>query len=301
MPVATPNFIIVGGMPGSGTRAVMDVLAELGVKAWGDDNWDSALGCCQAVHDVVKACVMAEKPPTLWYALNVDTSNSTSGIRDTCKSVGLKLGAQLADYYRVKLNSTTALFGAKEPELFLQLPHLVQLFGRRLYYVHAIRDGRDVVLSYSARWTSRLAYAVKPQIARGRCPQLLDIWRWVNVQVLAKASATLGSRFLAIHVEDLLPNSTRAMTRRVVSPMLDDLLLTSLVRLLFSAGLARSIADVREAINRVQRKDLGRAHKGGDTPGFRPANPNTAFAKWMRHPLFAKTNCSDKVAGLGYT
>jgi hypothetical protein len=94
------------------------------------------------------------------------------------------------------------LWGWKHPQVYLQVRFLAARFPG-LRFVHVIRDGRDMALSHN--WNQFDLYG---EIAFGRRLQpspanLARFWAWANARAADDAEGALGSRYLAIRLEDL--------------------------------------------------------------------------------------------------
>jgi hypothetical protein len=146
--------LFVGGSDGSGTRALVDLLARLGVPMLVDD--DRGL-------DVHAGTLFngAGWPPLVVAALsamhtaNYEYKSLPGSVKEITKTQVKNFSNHINARARALLqtihdkgNQTTSnvRFGLKAPVSMLLLPILLQAFGR-IKFIHVVRDGRDVSFS----------------------------------------------------------------------------------------------------------------------------------------------------------
>ncbi len=156
-------------------------------------------------------------------------------------------------------------WGWKEPNSHLFVPHLQRHFGDRLRYVHVIRHG--IYMAYSKNQAQAVRWG--PQFGLAECSPsptpvaLLDYWIAANELAIARGRALPEGSFLLVNHDDLCTEPRQGVTRFVeflgLSPTPEEMeLLVSLPERPKSTGL--SLSEMREQFGdeRLARvSDLG--------------------------------------------
>ncbi|PLW81642.1 hypothetical protein CWI75_14325 [Kineobactrum sediminis] len=193
-----PDPVAVGGVGGSGTRVINQLLAELGfcmatpMNDAGDAlEWpplDKLLAPC--------AHGMEARDPDFFRALNV-----LDGLLALRRH---NLGATLRS-------------GWKVPSTFLWLTGLAEFFPQ-MQYIHLIRNGLDMAYSGNQRQVRRWSakFGINGDHGAGdRMPPalMLEYWLRANKFVLDTGPELLGNRFLLVRYEALCLNPEKEIRR----------------------------------------------------------------------------------------
>lgn len=225
-------ILIVGGSDGSGTRAVVGLLGELGVPMLVDD--DGTLD----VHAPILFHGETEKgwPPLVRLILQQTHSAdyTLESLPDDVRERAIEELQNFEGSYdpRVRqlldsLESTETLaaenvrFGFKAPVSMLLLPIFLETFGR-IKFLHIVRDGRDIALSQNTSPVDKFYKTFythageKIQRLRGTTNgkevEAMQLWNDWNSQVLEWERRNADGRtfdFLVIRTEDLLSPETK--------------------------------------------------------------------------------------------
>lgn len=225
--------LVVGGIGDSGTRAVAYILTQFGVwmGKFGvtvkKDSRDSKLfingfpttGCddAGAVQRRVVKCFV-------FYAKSIDHCSAADYNRSCVNDAGIwNTGVQWSSQlFRTLLNHTRAytlrksnqeqfsfgLWGFKHPRSAFILPYLSYVTGKRMRYVHIMRDGRDIAAGDNQYFFN----SVCKQYHYEGSPLCVDVfvnrvelWARLNVDVLRWASRNLAPEdFMLVRIEDLV-------------------------------------------------------------------------------------------------
>jgi hypothetical protein len=225
-------ILIVGGSDGSGTRAVVGLLGELGVPMLVDD--DGTLD----VHAPILFDGEIEKgwPPLVRLILQQTHSADytleslpddvrTRAIEELQKfegSYGPRVRKLLESLESAEtVAAENVRFGFKAPVSMLLLPIFLETFGR-VKFLHIVRDGRDIALSRNTSPVDKFYktfYAhAEEQIQRlrgttdGKEVEAIQLWNDWNSQVLEWERRNSDGRtfdYLTIRTEDLLSPETK--------------------------------------------------------------------------------------------
>jgi hypothetical protein len=226
-------FLIVGGSDGSGTRAFVQTLMDLGVTmvadAWNTmdihgeemvltgvngDNKQQQIGWPPLVQLVLNAT----------HSANYDISDLPSPVREkavnalqTLKASLLVKGKEARLQYpnpKALVNPATGVqYGWKAPISMVLLPLLQHVMGP-IKFVHVVRDGRDVALSenqspvnryYRTFFQKDKNYKLTRVNQAARAMRLWSDWNW-DVWEWEQQS---GVDYMVVRTEDLLNSSTR--------------------------------------------------------------------------------------------
>ena len=236
--------IVVGGVGGSGTRIVVEIMRQLGVYTGselnraGDNKWftllcklprfdldeaspDAALVArsldlleramrgqlsprkdLRPILEVVERCLSVERAQPL------PDDRPPDWLRDIAATVGRS---------RRTVPRGAPLWGWKEPNSHLFLPHLLRQFDERLRYVHVIRNG--VYMAHSRnqaqviRW-GRL-FGVVVDDATPTPQQSLDYWLAANELAVERGRAMQPGNFLLFNHDDLCRDPRRHVPKLV--------------------------------------------------------------------------------------
>lgn len=224
--------IVVGGVGGSGTRVVADIMRRLGVYTGadlnraGDNKWftllcklprwdldelsaDAARITCS--FDLLERAMTGKLAPAgadgraiadivarciAWSARgDLPDDRSPEWLHDRAKS--------LRRSWRC-VPATAALWGWKEPNSHLFLPQLQSHFGSRLRYVHVIRNGAYMAHSRNKaqvmRWGQQLGVA---DAATATPAATLDYWITSNELAITRGAAMPEGSFLLVNHDEL--------------------------------------------------------------------------------------------------
>jgi hypothetical protein len=236
---ATQGPIVVGGVGGSGTRVVVEVLRQLGIytgaeltKA-GDNEWFALLcklprwdlddpGSMAPAFDLLERAMQGMLVPTRAdrkaiadladRCMNWTRQNDLTD--DMPEEWIRKIATSLLRSRHMVPGGATR-WGWKEPNSHIFLDPLRAYFGDRLHYVHVIRNG--VYMAYSAnqnqvrRWGARFGItdAVETPVAS------LDYWIRSNELTIERGRAMRPGTFLLVNHDRLCTSPREEVTRLV--------------------------------------------------------------------------------------
>ena len=236
--------VVVGGVGGSGTRVVVEIMRRLGVytgsdlnKA-GDNKWFTLL-CKLPRFDldesspdaaqVARSLDLLERAMTGRLSTWADRRTVSHVLRrclseerarplpDDRPQEWLRDIAASLRRSRRTLPPGAPLWGWKEPNSHLFLPHLLRQFDERLRYVHVIRNG--VYMAHSrnqsqvVRWGGFFGVAVEDTMPTPQ--QSLDYWLAANELAVARGRAMRPGHFLLVNHHDLCRDPRRYVPRLV--------------------------------------------------------------------------------------
>jgi hypothetical protein len=239
-----PGPVVVGGVGGSGTRVVEEMLRLLGVytgadlNTAGDNRWFTLL--CKLPRwdlrtlgpdsEVERALGTFERTMTGRLDLpdqdGAVVSEAYERSRDWWRRDRL-IDDRSPRWLRARIDtllrplgdwpSTAPLWGWKEPNTHLMIHHLERHFGERLRYVHVIRNGLHMTQSRNQlqvrRWGSLFGLpetGVHPTPAAS-----LDYWIRANEAAIEAGETLSQSRFLVLNYDDLCAHPEREVVRFV--------------------------------------------------------------------------------------
>jgi Sulfotransferase family len=240
----TPHFdaaqgpIVTGGVGGSGTRAVVEVMRRLNIytgtelnKA-GDNLWFSLL--CKLprwnVHEtssIMRSFELLEQAMQGMLAPTRKDRKVIAEIVDRC-TAWTRQGDLSDDRSEAWLQKVSASllqskpvpegargWGWKEPNSHLFLAHLQTHFGDRLRYVHVIRNG--VYMAYSANQSQVRRWGTQFDIEADIDPPVasLDYWIRSNELAIDRGRAMKPGSFFLVNHDHLCESPREEVTRLV--------------------------------------------------------------------------------------
>ncbi len=197
-----PQFPVIVGVPRSGTtllRLMLDAHSDLAIPPE-----TGFLSAAEIIQATLSPLELAEKltrfPPEApaWQDFGI-------GYAQFFQTVGsLPTDAELADVLRLFYRTYSARFGKtrggdKTPMYLLHMPAIAAVLPEA-HFVHIVRDGRDVALSWRETW-----------FAPTRDIPLL-VKRWGEMIRTARAQAA-GLNYLEVRYEDLIRFPAETLTR----------------------------------------------------------------------------------------
>jgi hypothetical protein len=276
--------VVVGGVGGSGTRVVAEIMRHLGVytgcvlnKA-GDNKWFSLLcklprfsldPSSRDSQDFYRALDMLERAMT--GQLGPDRADRRFINQLIDRWARMKREHPLPDDRTVEWVRGHAAslrtsreqcpegaprWGWKEPNSHLFLPHMQRHFGERLRYVHVIRHGIYMAFSdnqaQAMRWGPQFGLAettLADSVRRPTPPESLDYWIRSNERAVSRGREMPTGSFYLLNHDDLCTNPGEGVARFVeflgFSPSSAEMeFLVSLPERPKSAGL--SLSEMRD-------------------------------------------------------
>ncbi len=237
--------VVVGGVGGSGTRVVAEIMRHLGVYT---------------------GCVLNKAGDNKWFSLlcklprfSLDPSSPDAELFDRCvdlleRAMTGQLGPDRADrrfinqlidrwakmkrerplpddrsvewvrghaaslrVSREQCPEGAPMWGWKEPNSHLFLPHMQRHFGDRMRYVHVIRHG--IYMAYSTNQSQAMRWG--PQFGLAECvpqptpTQSLDYWLASNELAVRRGRAMPEGSFYLLNHDDLCTNPRDGVARFV--------------------------------------------------------------------------------------
>lgn len=215
--------VVIGGVGGSGTRVVAQIVRELGFYMGGDRN---------PQEDNLWFTLLFRRPT--WFAAQVRSDGgqiartieyfeqamtgrlrADAELRTIIAEASPELGAQGRRPAWIELR-TDSLFasrwlrprerrwGWKEPNSHFYIDHLDRYFGDRLRYVHVVRHGLDMAWSDNQQQVHRWGPFLGIEVGAGAvdASTALDFWLAANERAIGLGSA-LGDRFLVVNLDEL--------------------------------------------------------------------------------------------------
>ena len=239
-----PGPVVVGGVGGSGTRVVEEMLRLLGVYTGGDLNgagdnrwftllcklprWD--LDPPRVDGDIVRALGTLERTMTGRLDIPGDDGDvireAYARARHWWRSDRLRddrpprwLRARVRTLLRARRGAQTAapLWGWKEPNSHLMIRHLELHFGERLRYVHVIRNGLHMAQSRNQlqvrRWGSHFGLPDEGPVPTPAAS--LDYWIRANEAAIKAGKALPPGAFLEVSYDELCAHPESEVDRFV--------------------------------------------------------------------------------------
>jgi hypothetical protein len=236
--------VVIGGVGGSGTRVVVEIMRGLQVytgsdlnKA-GDNKWFTML--CKLPRwdpdpespdaaQIRRSLSILEKAMTGLLVPTREDRRAISAVVHRCSAFArqgdlsddrsdqwLQDRVETLAHSRERVRGDSPLWGWKEPNSHLFLPHLRTYFGDRLRYVHVIRHG--IYMAHgpnqvqAARWGSRFGIEGG---ASANPVRSLDYWIASNEVAIERGRAMPKGTFLLVNHGHLC-SSPRDEVRRLV-------------------------------------------------------------------------------------
>jgi hypothetical protein len=236
--------VVIGGVGGSGTRVVVEIMRRLHVytgtnlnKA-GDNKWFSLLcklprwdldpngpDAPQVRHslDLLEKAMTGLLVPTREDRRTISavvrrcsTWSKQGDLSDDRTDAWLNHVAETLAQSRSGVPEGAPLWGWKEPNSHLFLPHLRSYFGERLRYVHVIRNG--IYMAYSRNQAQAPRWGPEFGLEGGSPAtpvRSLDYWIASNTRAIERGRAMPEGTFLLVNHDDLCA-SPREGVRRFV-------------------------------------------------------------------------------------
>ena len=222
--------IVVGGVGGSGTRVVAEIMRHLGIytgavlnKA-GDNKWFSLL--CKLPRfdlenptdgiEVERSLELFERAMTgrlAWtrdrgairsIVVRCQTQATLAPLWDDRSPDWLRTIAATLRHSRQGIPESSTTWGWKEPNSHLFLPSLLEQFGDRMRYVHVIRNGVYMAYSTNQAQVSRWGAYFGVQAANAPTAQnSLDYWIAANELAVRRGRAMRAGAFLLVNYDEL--------------------------------------------------------------------------------------------------
>lgn len=227
--------VLIGATGGSGTRAVHGLLADtglfMGVRLNGaGDAMDFEPFLDRRINDILRDR----------HSLDYRPEELAADLRDGAMA---ELRAAAATY---RTEYTGGRWGWKNPRSMYVLP-LIHTLYPQLWFIHLIRDGRDMAFSgnqnqprkhYAALFGRPLAADTDPVAA-------IELWDTANRGAAAFGERVLGERYIRIRFEDLCAAPL---------PVVEDLLRRLDLPLEAAAAAAARVA-TPDSVGRWQREE----------------------------------------------
>ncbi len=189
------RLLLIGGIGGSGTRVVANIMHELGIYV--GSNLNPAFD-------------------------NLDWPVHRELLLDKSKSDQDKLLSLAADFKSFAhhmvcgaeaAGKTGPFWATKVPGSYYYLPYLSQLFDN-LHYIHVIRHGLDMAFSYNHNqlWNWGSFFDLAP-IEDDLPKFLLKYWIQANSYALEQCNTFLQDRHMLIRLEDLCSDTENSIRR----------------------------------------------------------------------------------------
>jgi hypothetical protein len=243
--------VVVGGVGGSGTRVVAEILRGLGVymgadlNSAGDNRWftllcklprwdpttglmpDSPTMCSLDVLDrAMTGRVGPTRPERCVVAAAVERSHEwwdRDRLPDDRPPEWLNARARSLLRSRRRQPPDASTWGWKEPNSHVFLEHLHRHFGGRLRYIHVIRNGIHMAHSKNQhqvrRWGPLFGL---PLGSSGPSPtESLDYWIRANEEAIRKGQELQPGQFLSVNYDELCADPSPGTERLVEFLRLD--------------------------------------------------------------------------------
>lgn len=185
--------VVVGGVGGSGTRVVAEVLKALGFY----------MGNLNTANDNKQFATLFRRPK--WFKRQA--KQNAQAIYQA-----LQTFEQEMDIARLDRSSYVG-WGWKNPVTHIYLPYLNNYFPE-LKYIHVIRHGLDMAFSGNKKqlqlW-GKLYNVNAPKTKDDAPARALDYWITSNNKAIQRGNKLLGERFLIVKYDDLCHNPERVI------------------------------------------------------------------------------------------
>ena len=233
--------VAVGGLGGSGTRVVAEILLRLGFylgrnlnrsqdnlwftllfrrPEWFIKNFNSTQSQIFMGLSIFEKTMMAELPLTLEELTFILRAVFEYRLLPSRKYSNKKYQPWLVAKSMLWSNridlSKYAGWGWKEPNTHLYVEYLSKYFDQRIKYIHVIRHGLDMAYSKNQKQVYNWAqlYGIyksdTPKLANKVC---LEYWIKANEKAIALGKLHLGDRFLIINFDELCSTQEKEVTK----------------------------------------------------------------------------------------
>jgi hypothetical protein len=225
--------VVVGGVGGSGTRVVAEIMQHLGIHMGSDlnqasDNWWFTLlgklprwdlaAALEPGSQTLRSFEVLEQAMTGRLGPTRDERHLIAEVVERCSNWWrhdplpddrppdwLRARAEAVLHSHGEQHRDARMWGWKEPNSHLFIEHLHLAFGDRLRYVHVIRNGLHMATSKNQhqvrRWGSLFDVVVG---AEGPNPtESLDYWIRSNEEAVRKGRALPTGQFMIVNYDEL--------------------------------------------------------------------------------------------------
>ncbi|HEX3429314.1 MAG TPA: sulfotransferase [Rhizomicrobium sp.] len=191
--ISESSPIVVGGTGGSGTRAIVKFLDKCGVD----------MGAKNAVGDAVSFVALLDRHINsvlgLTKSTRYDPHDLPAQLRDAVVSDYLAAARE----HRAKHNRPRAgAWGFKNPRHIFLLP-LLNVALPKVIFVHAVRDGRDMLLSENIRQPKDHFQALFGYPFSNSPDDTARFWSLTNLDTRRFGRSLLADRYVCVRIEDL--------------------------------------------------------------------------------------------------
>jgi len=234
--------VVIGGVGGSGTRLIAEMLRRIGIHLGRDLNSSA---------DNLWFTMLFRRPR--WFERSVDSGGSSEILQalewfEDAMLGRLRLGLELDRFLDDAVDELVAQgldlpfmeerrrrfvqwgsvvpdevdqWGWKEPNSHIYLEFLAQHFGRRMRYVHVIRDGIEIVrrgnhlqlVNWGPLFGMSFAAEQLPSDPAALRTAALDYWIAANLRALRVGPTLFGDRFLVLNLNHLRRDPVPSVTR----------------------------------------------------------------------------------------
>ena len=220
---STSSVLVVGGTDGSGTRRVVQILAELGATITSEDpetydiHADMIGGWPPLVNQVLK------QTHTLNYNINDLSTTNIGGIKqsvqrllnqaqsDSKKPTSYKLAVGGALPKTVGSSTTGINYGFKAPVAMTLVPLWAEMTSN-FRFLHVLRDGRDIAFSVNQGPVEKFyttMYGNKQEVNQIKAIRLWSDWNselyhWSQNIIKSNKNSDKSYQYMVIHSEDVV-------------------------------------------------------------------------------------------------
>lgn len=186
--------VVIGCIGGSGSRALQQILAQAGIfMGVRLNDARDAMDFEPFLDQVIEPILQATK--TLAYDPHKNLPNTSPGY--------LAMLKRIADHYLSDIRAAVPVWGWKCPRNLYVLP-LIHALYPKMRFIHLVRDGRDIALSWNRQQVNRYyTYFFGPQERPSNPVYNIQFWDKINCDVADWAQAMLGPRYHLVRYEDL--------------------------------------------------------------------------------------------------
>jgi hypothetical protein len=231
--IQPPGPVVIGGVGGSGTRVVAEILQRLGVYMGADINpacdnwWFTMLGklprwdlitALEPDSSAMRSFGLVEKAMTGRLRPNRTDRRLITDIRDRCLDVFQReplpddrspewLEARIRSLLESRRFDRTSavMWGWKEPNSQLFVSHLHRYFGGRLHYIQVVRNGLHMAYSKNQHQVRRWGpeFGVHVRSAQPTPQESLDYWIRSNESAIRHGKELPPGHFMILSYDEL--------------------------------------------------------------------------------------------------
>ncbi|TMU83922.1 sulfotransferase [Bacillus sp. BHET2] len=191
--------VVIGGVGGSGTRIVTEIVKQIGFFMGNDTNF--------ANDNIALANLFFKQE---WY-------KEFTRMEEELFLQKLKEFEQ-STLHSLELHSPNSIgWGWKKPPTHIYLDYLSHYFPH-LKYIHVIRNGLDMAYSHNQNQPHHLGHFFAISVPESETLQpkaSLDYWIKANQRAIHLGKSLLGKRFYVIRYEKLCENPNKEITRLI--------------------------------------------------------------------------------------